>query len=140
MKNVLILFFLTICVSTFAQTGDIVVNVSGVENGRGKIKIGLYNSDDGFPAHDREFTGADLNPSKTGGSYTFTNIPEGTYAIAIWHDKNDDGELNRNMFGIPKEHYGFSKNKYGNFGPPDFDEVSFRVEPGKSVTLDISLK
>jgi uncharacterized protein (DUF2141 family) len=29
------------------------------------------------------------------------------YAIAVIHDENRNGELDTNMFGIPKEGYGF---------------------------------
>ena len=33
----------------------------------------------------------------------------GKYAIAIYHDKNDNDEFDT-FFGLPAEKYGFSKN------------------------------
>ncbi|MBK7290922.1 MAG: DUF2141 domain-containing protein [Chitinophagaceae bacterium] len=41
-------------------------------------------------------------------------------SIAILHDENDDGKMNSNFLGLPKEGYGFSNNVMGNFGPPLF--------------------
>jgi uncharacterized protein (DUF2141 family) len=43
------------------------------------------------------------------------------------------------MFGVPKEPYGFSKNKYGMVGPPDFEDVSFEVTKENPVSLTINL-
>jgi uncharacterized protein (DUF2141 family) len=37
----------------------------------------------------------------------FSDIKPGNYAIAVIHDENRNGELDTNMFGIPKEGYGF---------------------------------
>ena len=44
------------------------------------------------------------------------------------------------MFGVPKEPYGFSNNKYGKFGPPDFEDISFDVKEDASTSLIINLK
>jgi len=35
-------------------------------------------------------------------------IPPGTYAIACYHDENDNGKLDTNFLGIPKEGTGAS--------------------------------
>jgi len=48
--------------------------------------------------------------------------------------------MDKNLFGVPKENYGFSKNVFGTFGPPDFEEVSFKVVSGKIVKLTINLE
>ena len=34
-------------------------------------------------------------------------------------------QLDRGLFGIPAENYGFSNNASGSFGPPAFDKASF---------------
>jgi uncharacterized protein (DUF2141 family) len=38
--------------------------------------------------------------------FEFSDIKPGNYAIAVIHDENRN-ELDTNMFGIPKEGYGF---------------------------------
>jgi len=132
--------FLVFATPIFAQTGTIVVNVSGIENNTGKIQIGLYNSEKTFPTYGKHFKGAEPNANTSGVSYTFTNIPTGTYAVAVWHDEDEDKTMNKNLFGSPTENYGFSRNIYGSFGPPSFEEVSFKLNSGKKITLKINIE
>jgi uncharacterized protein (DUF2141 family) len=125
---------------SFGQSGDIVVEINGCENSDGVIQIGLYNSKTGFPEYDKSYEGVSLSASKETVVHTFTSIPAGTYAIAAWHDENEDKKINTNWIGIPSENYGFSQNKFGTFGPPDFEDVSFEVVDNKTITLTINLE
>ncbi len=38
------------------------------------------------------------------------NLPVGSYAVSLFHDRNQDGVLNRGELGIPSEGFGFSNN------------------------------
>ena len=141
MKKLLFLFaVLFIGANTFAQTGQVDVTVTGINIEKGGIvKIGLYEKD-GFPAIGKEIIGKDVKVIGSEVMVTLKDIPAGTYAIAIIQDKNSDGEHNTNLFGVPKELYGFSNNVYGRFGPPNFEDVSFNVENGKTVSKTINLE
>ena len=144
MKNHRILLILTFlffsCPSISAQSGIIKIEIEGIKNTKGIMQIGLYSADADFPDFEKIFKGASPKPNISGVVYSFDNIPAGTYAIALWQDENEDKELNKNMFGAPKEKYGFSNNVFGTFGPPDFKDASFKVEEGKTSTLKIKLK
>jgi uncharacterized protein (DUF2141 family) len=123
-----------------AQTGTLAVKVTQVDvKEGGMIKIGIYDSKS-FPFVGKEVAGIDIEVKGTSATYVFKNIPAGKYAIAVFQDSNGDGKLNKNMFGVPKEPYGFSNNKYGKFGPPDFEDVSFDVKEDTSISLTINLK
>jgi len=125
----------------FAQSGIVKVSITGIENTDGNVEIGIYNSKENFPVFGNETQGAKIKPSGKGSlNYTFKNLADGNYAIAVWHDENDNQIMDKNLFGAPKEKYGFSKNIYGTFGPPDFEEVLFKVENGKVVELTINLE
>ena len=133
-----LLIFLTSTV--YAQTGTVDVKVTQIDvKEGGKIKIGIYDSK-GFPFLGKEVAGIDIEVKGTSATYVFKNIPADKYAIAVFQDSNVDGKLNKNMFGVPKELYGFSNNKYGKFGPPDFEDVSFDVKEDASISLTINLK
>ena len=126
--------------TAYAQTGTVAVKVTQIDvKEGGKIKIGIYDSK-GFPTLGKEIDGIDIEVKGTSATYVFKNIPAGKYAIAAFQDSNVDGKLNENMFGVPKEPYGFSNNKYGKFGPPDFEDVSFDVKEDTSISLTINLK
>ncbi len=126
--------------SVFAQSSQIDVTVLGlsVEKG-GQVKIGVYQ-EDGFPTVGKEIIGKDVKVDESSITVSFDNISDGVYAIAVFQDKDSNGKLNSNLFGAPTELYGFSNNKYGKFGPPDFETVSFKVESGKAVSLTINLE
>ncbi len=141
MKNIVLsIMFLILTMPAFAQTGTIVVEISGIEVSKGSVQIGLYNSKDAFPTYGENYKGAFSAANSTGVTHKFSDIPTGTYAIAVWHDVDNDKTMDKNLFGAPTEKYGFSNNKYGKFGPPDFEEVAFVVKDGKEVKLQINLK
>jgi uncharacterized protein (DUF2141 family) len=132
---------LALLVSTAcAQTGTITVKVTKVNVKKGgNVKIGIYVAK-GFPVVGKEAHGRDVKVTEETATYVFKDIPIGKYAIAAFQDENADGELNTNLFGVPKEPYGFSMNKFGKFGPPKFKNVSFDVKEAEVSSLTIDLK
>jgi uncharacterized protein (DUF2141 family) len=134
-----ILFIGVLIHSAHCQT-NIQVQVTGISSQKGEIFAALYSSEKGFPSDAaRAFKTAKAMPSEGKATLNFTQIPEGTYAIALFHDNNGDGKLNTNFLGIPKEGYGVSNNVRNLFSAPGFDESSFKV--GKSaVKLTIKVQ
>jgi uncharacterized protein (DUF2141 family) len=124
----------------YAQAEVITVNVTQIDFKKGgKVKIGIFNSN-GFPVVGKEVFGSDLEAKNSSVSIVFKDIPTGKFAIAVFQDVNSDGILNLNFLGIPKEPYGFSTNKFGKFGPPDFEDVSFEVKENNPISLTINLE
>ena len=65
------------------------------------------------------------------------NVKPGTYAIAVFHDVNGNGKLDRSFIGLPNEPYGFS-NDVGRRGPPSFEAARIVVrEPATTVVIPI---
>jgi uncharacterized protein (DUF2141 family) len=67
----------------------------------------------------------------------FKDVPPGKYAVSLFHDENDNKQLEKNVLGIPTEGYGFSRNARGFRAPPSFINASFDVKEGNN---KISLK
>ena len=65
-------------------------------------------------------------------SVQFDNLPEGEYAVSVFHDLNSNGKLDSNAVGMPTEPYGFSNNAAGNFGPPSFDAAKIKLDQSKT--------
>ena len=55
------------------------------------------------------------------------SLPSGTYAVQYYHDINSNGKLDTGSFGIPEEGYGSSNDARGFMGPPDFDDMIFKL-------------
>ena len=60
----------------------------------------------------------------------FPDLSLGSYAVKVFHDVDDNSILDTNWMGIPKEPYGFSNDAMGTFGPPSFEQASFKVGAG----------
>jgi uncharacterized protein (DUF2141 family) len=55
----------------------------------------------------------------------FVKLPQGVYAVSLFHDENRNGKLDSGVMRIPKEGYGFSNNPAKRFGPPKYEETTF---------------
>jgi len=130
----LLLFTLLSSSTLFAHT--ITVNISNISNTKGDILIGLYNSTSSFTTIDKVYKNGKIELSKQNiGSYTFKNIPDGTYAISLFHDENSNNKLDKNFLGIPKEGYGFSNNIRPAFRSATFEESKFKLYRDISLTI-----
>jgi len=58
----------------------------------------------------------------------FAGLPAGDYAVSAFLDENGNTRLDSNVFGIPTELYGFSRNARGASGPPQFADAAFRLD------------
>ena len=135
MKKIALLTLLS-SLSLFAHT--LTVEVSNIENNRGQILIGLYNQAEGFTEIDAVFKKGLLRTVDNSTlSYTFTDIPDGEYALSLFHDENSNSELDTNFIGIPKEGYGFSNNVRPVFRPATFEEAKFSIEGDLKVSVKI---
>lgn len=132
----LIVFIFAIFVSmAYAQTGSIDVEISGINDPKGLMSIGLYSNEKGFSDKGKEYKGTDVKVTGQTVVYTFKDVPFDTYAIAIFHDTNSNGKLDKNFLGIPKEGHAFSNNVFGTFGPPDFKDASFVLTGKKMIKI-----
>jgi len=57
------------------------------------------------------------------------------YAVALFHDENDNGHLDKTLLGLPDEGYGFSNNPHLILGPPALDAVRFAAHAGDNPVL-----
>jgi uncharacterized protein (DUF2141 family) len=118
-------------------SGDFSVEISNVKQVRGNIRVALYHLKEDFLT-ERVYRGKEERVTANKMVVKFTDLPFGTYAISVFHDENENGQLDTGIFGIPKEPYGFGNNAMGAFGPPDFNEASIIFQansPVQSISL-----
>ena len=130
---------------SFAQTktdvskiGKLKLTVIGIENDEGTIAVALANSRDDYESHDTVYRAANIKIVDKIAEYIFDELPYGEYAIKVYHDEDDDGEIDLSFFGVPTEDYGFSNNASGMFGPADYDDAKFIFDkPLLEIEIDI---
>jgi uncharacterized protein (DUF2141 family) len=132
-----VIFTAAILVSGFvnAQKVDLVVNMSGFKNNTGKVKVGLYNSEKTFLKSTMLSLTSDIKENKA--IATFKGLEKGAYAVSIYHDENENGVMDKNIMGIPKEDYASSNNATGFMGPPKYQEA--KIELNKDSKIEIVL-
>jgi uncharacterized protein (DUF2141 family) len=106
------------------------VEVAGLRSHNGVIRLCLTRDASHFPACDRDPHAQTLT-APAGNPLHLAGLPSGDYAIALFHDENGNGKLDRRL-GIPSEGVGFSRNPRLMFGPPRFDAAAFPLPSGES--------
>lgn len=114
------------------------LTIKGVASTEGEISAALYTDQKSFLKFDKVFKAVSEKAEKGVTNLVFKDIPDGTYAVAVFHDKNSNGKLDTNILGIPKEPVAFSKAKMKTFGPPSFEECSFSVVKDSELTIRLN--
>ena len=123
--------------SEFSST--VLVEVAGFKNTRGTLNCRLFTKAADFPDGEGIVT---LRAPITGPntSCSFSNVEPGTYAVAVVHDENGNGKLDKNFVGVPSEGYGVSNNKTYALSAPKWAESSFTLGTTESKALLVKLR
>lgn len=138
-----ILFILSsLFVQTLPQNNeghqDLTIRVAGLESSEGQIRIAVFNSPDGFL--ERPFKQKIVPVDDQKQVEAIFSVPEGEYAVAVYHDKNKNGELDKNFLGIPTEAYGFSNDARGTrLGAPSFEDTRISLKQS-SQTVQVEVR
>lgn len=136
------LVFANLPAFTFAQSScpGIHVTIQDIRNSAGTVACALFDAPEGFPAkflhHATNIVTMKIRNTKA--RCHFLEIPPGTYALAVIHDENMDGELATNWLGVPTEGYGFSSDAEASMSAPSFEEAGFPYD-GKALDMTITL-
>lgn len=104
---------------------SLILHVKNIKHDKGKIYIAVFDREKAF-MNDR-FSDKAVPVISTDDLKVELKLPNGKYAISIFHDVNSNEKLNTNFIGIPKEPYGFSNNPKTTLGPPNFKQASFNL-------------
>ncbi|MEM7541652.1 MAG: DUF2141 domain-containing protein [Pseudomonadota bacterium] len=105
---------------------SLTINLANVASSKGNVMVRVFADPDAFPMKPEQQLISQIVPADKGEmQISFRALAPGTYAVAVAHDENGNGELDFNFIGIPKEPYGFSNNAKGTMGPPKFSKAQF---------------
>ena len=118
-----------------AQSNTIEVTMSGFDSNDGKASVGLFVEEESFLRKPERALYAKIEDNKS--KVTFTEIPDGVYAISVYHDENDNDEMDLIMGILPKEDTGTSNNPNTVMGPPKWEESTFEIKGGEVLSFNI---
>lgn len=132
----LAVFFTFAIIAQENEGGTIELEITDIESSKGKLMIGLYQ--DASHWLNKPYKGI-IGKIKAGKCIAvFEDIPSGTYAISLFHDENDNDELDMFLGFYPKESTACSNNAPAKFGPPTWEDAKFEVH-GKTIKQTIKL-
>lgn len=126
-------------VSTVSFAESIKINIKNLKNNMGSLAIAVYDSKENFLKEDKATQKQYISLKNFNNEVLFKDLAAGNFAVAIYHDENENKKLDSNMFHIPEEGYGFSLNP-SVFGPPQFQKSVFELKKSENKVLEIEMK
>ena len=104
---------------------------------KGSVNVAVYDSDESFLSFDRVLKTDSVAANEGSVEFNIPDLPPGEYALAVFHDENNNGKLDTNWLGIPKEKVAFSNAKMKTFGPPKYHECAFKMISDYEIHIDL---
>ncbi|HMQ07027.1 MAG TPA: DUF2141 domain-containing protein [Saprospiraceae bacterium] len=111
------------------------VELEDIKHETGKIFVAIYDNSLSFRNENLVIRDTILPINKFTGRILFNNMPSGEYAVTLFHDVNDNGKLDTNILGIPKEPYGFSNNPAIRMKAPNFEKCKFTMNSDLLISI-----
>lgn len=131
------LLFLALIICSSFSTGEgphtFTVIIENIKSKDGKLELAIFDSKENF-LKEGIFHQSIAVSGETSMRMKVA-LPAGEYSVAVFHDLNKNGELDKNMFGWPQEAFGFSKKSMGLIGPPSFRDTKFAVPATNEVKV-----
>lgn len=120
--------FTALLMSISSHADELKLEVRGNVVAGQPLVIGIWNSKETFDS-DKYFMEKKITAT---GAVTLVTLelPPGRYAIGTYADSNNNGKLETNFVGMPKEMYGFSNDARNRFSRPEWSKASFDLGYG----------
>ena len=118
------------------HAAELVVTVQSIAKPSGQVLVAVYDGEARF--RKERTTGAMRRATPGEMQFKFSDLPAGDYAVMVFHDINDNGKLDTNLVGMPKEPWGGSLQGKSVFGAPTWTDVMFPLSAdGKTIVVNI---
>ena len=108
-----------------AEHNELLVHASGFKHAAGHAVAKLFQPGDDVLGKGRWQLVAPIQDGRA--NFQFFDLPTGAYALIVFHDENDNGEIDHNLLHLPSEELGFSNGFVPGLvtGLPSFDKLRF---------------
>ena len=135
-KDAFLIFFVTVLIGNiFANTTiRFTLEITGINVNKGQIYVKIYSNDRDY-RNDNPYVVCILESTRQSIVYSF-DIPEGEYLIALFQDTNNNGQLDTNFLGFPREPVGLSN--YSGGIPGGFNRQKIPINSNSNrITINI---
>lgn len=135
MLNFIFYLFFLIPLVNQEKSNKLSIEIKGMNSSKGNISLALYDNKEDFPSINKTFRSKVQNAKNK--TIVFDELNSGTYAVAVYHDENGNGVLDKNIFGVPTEKYGFSNDAREKFSYPAYSSASFSLNVDRKISITL---
>jgi len=106
-KMMLLVFLAALFAGSIFADVTFTLEITGINVNEGQIHVKIYSNETDYKK-DIPFSSVVLESISRNITYAI-DIPAGEYLIALFQDVNNNGKLDTNFLGFPKEPVGLSK-------------------------------
>jgi len=141
-KKVLAVMLLLLLISPaiLLKAQNVNVRIEGIRSEKGQIVIGVFKDSESYlkeePFVNKIFA---KEPFTDGGMSVSFSLEPGVYGLCLLDDENNNGKMEYNFLGMPKEGFGFSDYYHSGIKKPKFDSFKFSIvkDQKKNITIKI---
>jgi len=124
-KIVFLIFFAMVFIRNIFANDTIrfALEITGINVNQGQIYVKIYSNEKDY-RNDIPYASCILESTRQSIAYSF-DILEGEYLIALFQDTNNNGKLDTNFLGFPREPVGLSN--YGGGIPGGFNRQKIPI-------------
>lgn len=118
---------------------DLRITVENIKNSKGFIVADLHNDVvEDFLQSDKVLLRIRQTAKTETVSFCLPLPQPGEYAVAIYHDENNNRKFDKGFLKIPKERFGMSNNPRFGLKSPEYNECKFNVpETGADISIKL---
>lgn len=104
----------------------LVIIINNLQSATAPVIISLYDTSSNFPNPETRIKQYRFKPKSRQAVLYIKDVKFGEYALAVYQDENNNGEIGKNLLGMPTEGYAYSNNVKPFFKAPLFNECKFK--------------
>jgi len=135
------ILLISLSASHILKAQNITVSISGIRAEKGQIVIGVFKDSDTY--HKEEPFVNEIFPKinllQEAMSVQFSLEP-GVYGLCLLDDENNNGKMEYNFLGMPKEGFGFSDYSHKGITKPKFDSFKFTLNKDQNKNISIKVR
>ena len=142
MKTIFI-SILFIISSSYLLSQNLTIEFENIRNNKGVVFVTLFETKETWLDEDLEyyqFIFSKENVRNNKLTVSIDSINSGYYGIAILDDEDEDGEMQNNFIGFPREGFGFSRNVRVRLFKPKFEECVLEIKNDTTINISIQYK
>ena len=139
-KTILFLSLFSIPFARAFTQSNVIANITNLKNDDGVCRACLFNHAPSLITLGKPLFCVSVSVKMKRALAVFSDVQPGSYAMFVFHDKNNNNKMDKNFLGMPTEGYGASNNKLPFAAAPHFEDNKFIVNDNKTVSLNIQLR